>query len=57
MISGAPTLDFKGPSMKDEPHPWRRFFDGPALIVTVAVVVIAGGLIIALAMRASSTGF
>lgn len=43
--------------MKNDPHPWRRFFDGKGLILTVAVIVIALGLVIALTMRAKSTGF
>lgn len=43
--------------MQDGPHPWRRFFDGIGLVVTVGVIIIAIGLIIAFSMRAKSTGF
>lgn len=43
--------------MRDDSHPWRRFFDGKGLIVTVAIVVIALGLVIAFTMRSEATGF
>lgn len=43
--------------MKDDSHPWRRFFDGKGLIVTVAIIIVAVGLTIALTMKSKATGF